>query len=80
MKVTPEHDRPVHTRTPPTRIHLREELQVELALLQYFEMLTSLIHSRYSCPIFHRKTNGELRILVYLTELTTCYFMFITEQ
>ena len=35
MKLTPEHDKPVYTQSPPTPIHLREELQVELALLQY---------------------------------------------
>ena len=34
MKLTTEHDQPVYTQSPPTPIHLREELQVELALLQ----------------------------------------------
>ena len=70
MKLTPEHDEPVYTQSPPTPIHLREELQVELALLQYFGIFTSLNHSEYSSPIFaHRKTNGELRILVDLRRI-----------
>ena len=70
MKLTPEHDKPVYTQSPPTPIHLREELQVELALLQYFGIITSLNHSKYSSPIFaHRKTNGELRILVDLRRI-----------
>ena len=69
MKITPEHDQPVYTQSPPTPIHLREEQQVELALLQYFGITTSLNHSKYS-PIFaHRKTNGELRILVDLRRI-----------
>ena len=70
MKLTPEHDKPVYTQSPPTPIHLREQLQVELALLQYFELITSLNHSKYNSPIFaHRKTNGELRILVDLRRI-----------
>ena len=70
MKLTPEHDKPVYTQSPPTPIHLREELQVELALLQYFGVITSLNHSKYCSPIFaHRKTNGELRILVDLRRI-----------
>ena len=44
-------------------------LEVELALLQYFGIITSLNRSKYSSPIFaHRKTNGELRILVDLRQ------------
>ena len=70
MKLTPEHDQPVYTQSPPTPIHLREELQVELALLQYFGIITSLNHSKYSSPLFaHRKTNGQLRILVDLRRI-----------
>ena len=70
MKLTPEHDQPVYTQSLPTPIHLREELQVELALLQYFGLITSLNHSKYSSPIFaHRKTNGEFRDLVDLQRI-----------
>ena len=70
MKLTPEHDQPVYTQSPPTPIHLREELQVELALLQYFGIITSLNHSKYSSAISaHRKPNGELRILVDLRRI-----------
>ena len=70
MKLTPEHDQTVYTQSPPTPIHLREELQVELALLQYIGIITSLNHSKYSSRIFaHRKPNGELRILVDLRRI-----------
>ena len=34
LKLTPEHDQQVYTQSPPTPIHLREKLQVEIALLQ----------------------------------------------
>ena len=65
MELTSEYEQPVYTQSQPTPIHLREEL--ELALIQYFGIITSLNHSKYSSPIFaHRKPNGELRILVDL--------------
>ena len=67
VKLTPEHDQPIYTHSPPTPIQLREELKVELALLQYFGIITSLNPSKYSSPIFaHRKPNGELQVLVDL--------------
>ena len=70
MKLTPEHNPPVYTQSPSTPIHLREELQVELALLQYFGIITSPNHLKYSSPIFaHRKPNGELTILVDLRRI-----------
>ena len=66
----PDYDQPVYTQNPPTPIHLREELQVELALLQYFCIITSLNHSKYSSPIYaNRKPNGELRIWVDLRRI-----------
>ena len=47
MKLTTEHDQPIYTQSPTTPIHLREELQVEHALLQYFgRIITSLNHSK----------------------------------
>ena len=70
MKLTPEHDQTVYTQSPPTPIHLREELQVEFALLLYFGIRTSLNQSKYSNPIFaHRKTNGELSFLIDLPRI-----------
>jgi hypothetical protein len=35
VKLTPEDKRPVYTKGPPTPIHLRKEILVELALMQY---------------------------------------------
>ena len=65
MKLTLEHDQLVYTQCPPTSIHLHEEPQVELALLQYFGIVTSPNHSKCSSPIFaHLKPNEKLRFLV----------------
>ena len=67
MKLTPENDQPLYPTTP---IHLREELQVELALLKYFGKIPSLNHSKYCSPIFaHHKPYGKVRSLVDLQRI-----------
>ena len=67
IKLTPEHSLPVYVQGPPAPIHLRDEILIELALLQYFNIITTLSHSKYSSPIFcHRKPSGKLRILIDL--------------
>ena len=67
IKQTPEHPRPVYVQGPPAPIHLRDEILIELALLQYFNIITTISHSRYSSPLFvHRKSSRKLRILIDL--------------
>ena len=70
VKLTPEHDRPVYTQSAPTPIHIRDELQTELALLQYYGIITTLPFSKYSSPIFaQRKPSGKLRLLIDLRKI-----------
>ena len=67
IKLTPEHPLPVYVQGPLAPIHLRVEILVELALLKYFNIITTLSHSKYSSPIFvHRKSSGKLSILINL--------------
>ena len=67
MKLTLAHDLPVYVRSPPTPIHLRDEILVELALMQYYGRMTLLPNSKYSSPIFaQRKPSGKLRIFIDL--------------
>ena len=67
IKLTPEHDLPVYVQGPPTPIHLRDELHVELALMHYYGLITTLSQSKYSSPLFApRKESGKLRILIDL--------------
>ena len=67
VKLTPAHDLPVYVESPPTPIHLRDEILVELALMQYYGIVTLLPNSKYSSPIFaQRKSSGKLRILIDL--------------
>ena len=58
---------PVYVQGPPAPSHLRDEILIELAILQYFNIRTTLSHSKYSSPIFvHQKSSGKLRILIDL--------------
>ena len=45
IKLTPEHPLPVYVQGPPAPIHLRDEVLFGLALLQYFDNITTLSHS-----------------------------------
>ena len=70
VKLTPAHDDPVYKKSPPTPLHIKEDLKVELALLQYYGILRTLPYSKYSSPIFaQRKPNGKMRILVDLRRI-----------
>ena len=70
VKLTPEHHRPIYTQSPPTPIHLRDELMVELALMQHYGIITPLPYSKYCSPIFaQRKPSGKLRLLIDLRRI-----------
>ena len=70
VKLTPDSDRPVYSKAQRISIHLKDDLLVELALLQYYGVITTLPFSRYSSPIFaKRKPNGKLRILIDLRKI-----------
>ena len=70
IRLTPEHELPVYVQSPQTPIHLRDELLVELDLMHYYNLITTLSHSKYSSPIFaQRKESGRLRILIDLRRI-----------
>ena len=53
--LTPEHDLPVYIQDPATPILLRDEILVELALMQYYGIVTLLSTSKYSSAIFAQR-------------------------
>ena len=70
IKLTPERSIPIYEQGPPTPVHLRNELQVELALMHYYGLITTLSQSRYSSPLFaQRKNSGRLRLLIDLRKV-----------
>ena len=67
IKLTPEHSMPMYVQGPPTPIHSRDELHVELALMHYYGLITTLPQPKYSSPLYaHRKESGGLRFLIDL--------------
>ena len=70
IKLTPKHDDPVYAQSLPTPTNLKDDLLVELALMQEYGIITTLPYSKYSSPIFaQRKPNGKLRMLVDLRRI-----------
>ena len=70
IKLTPERSIPIYEQGPPTPVHLRNELQVELALMPYYGLITTLSQSRYSSPLFaQRKNSGRHRLLIDLRKV-----------
>ena len=69
VKLTPQHDEPVYPQSRPTPTNLKDDLLVEIALMQEY-IITPLPYSKYSSPIFaQRKPNGKLRFLVDLRRI-----------
>ena len=70
LKLTPQHEEPVYSRSLPTPTYLKDDLFVELALMQEYGIITTLPYSKYYSPMFaQRKPNGKLRILVDLRRI-----------
>ena len=72
VKLTPKDDIAVYSQSLPMPIHLEEDLNVELALMQKYGMFRVLPLSKYASPIFaKRKPNGILRLLVDLRKINS---------
>ena len=70
IKLTPKTDEPVYSQSLPCPINLKEDLTLELSLMHYFGIITTLPFSKYATPIFaQRKPNGRLRLLVDLRKI-----------
>ena len=60
VKLTPQHEEPVYSQSLPTPTSLKDDLLVELALMQEYGIITTLPHSKNSSPIFVQcKPNGK---------------------
>ena len=58
IKLIPEQPLPVFVQGPPAPIHLRDEILIELALFQYFNITAGLSHSKYTSPMnVHRQSS-----------------------
>ena len=69
---SPLDNRPAYSRSLLAPINLKDDILVELALLQNYGIITTLPFSKYASPIFaQRKPNGKLRLLVDLRKINT---------
>ena len=72
LKLTPKNDKAVYSQSLPMPIHLKEDLNVEVALKHKYGIITVLPSSKYASPIFvQRKPNGKLRLLVDLRKVNS---------
>ena len=56
--LAPKNDKPVYTQSLPVPINLKDDLRVELALMDKYGIITTLPFSKYTSPIFaQRKPN-----------------------
>ena len=70
VKLTPKDDSPAYSQSLPTPINLKEDILVELALLQRYGIITTLPFSKYTSPIFaQKKPNVKMRLLVDLQKI-----------
>ena len=70
VNLTPQHEEPVYPQSLPTPTNLKDDLLVELALMQEYGIITTLPYSKYPSPIFAQcKPNGKLKILVDLRRI-----------
>ena len=64
VKLTTNDDNAVYSQILPMSIHLKEDLNVEIALMHRNGIITVLPFSGYAIPIFaQRKPNGKIRLL-----------------
>ena len=70
LKLTLKDDEAVYSQSLPMPIDLKEDLFVELALMNKYGIITVLPFSKYASPIIaQRKPNGKLRLLVDLRKV-----------
>ena len=72
VKLTPKDNKAVYSQSLPMPIHLKEDLNVELALMHKYRIITVLPFFKYASPIFaQRKPNRKIRLLEDLRKINT---------
>ena len=70
VKLTPQHNKLVYPQSLSSSPSLKDDLLVELALVQEYGIMTNLLLTKYSSPIFaQRNRSGKLRNLVELRRI-----------
>ena len=70
VKLIPKDNSPAYSQRLLAPINLKEDILVELAMLNKYGIITTLPFSEYASPIFaQKKPNGKLRLLVDLRKI-----------
>ena len=70
VKLIPKDDKVLYSQSLSLPIHLKEDLRVELALMDIYGIITVLPFSKYPSPIIaEMKPNEKLRLLVCLSKI-----------
>ena len=71
VKLTPEHNNSIYARSLPKPTNMKDQIILELALMQEYDVETTLLFSKYSSPNFsQRKPNANIRLLVDIRRKT----------
>ena len=72
VKLAPDHDSPVYFQCPTTRLHLRDEILVEPALMQYYGIVTLPQIANIVVPfLLNANHQGNWEFSLILDELIT---------
>ena len=70
VRLQPKHDNPVHAHSLSTPANMNNRILVELAMIQEYDVITTLPYSKHSLSIFEqRKAKDKLRLLVDLKRI-----------
>ena len=72
VKLAPKNEKVDFSQSISMPFHLKENLSVQLALMQIFGIIAVLPFSNYAIPVFpQRKRNGKMRLLVDLRKINS---------
>ena len=71
VKITPWDDEAVYSQSFPMPIHLKEDLIVELALMNKYEIITVMPFSKYVSPVLHKGSPTENYVSLWISGKST---------
>ena len=71
VNLTPKNDKAVYSQSLPMSIHLKDDLIVELALMQKLGIITVLPFSKYAIPIFAQRKPNENYVSLWISRKST---------
>ena len=81
VKLTPEHNNPIYAPSLPKPTYMKDQIILELALMQEYDVITTLLFSKYSSPNFsQKKPYCNVRLLVDIRRKNYLYKLDCNKQ